>query len=69
MSVIRTCCNKELNPSCIYGCVTGHCTNDEVVTYRPLDGSCSGYVNRNVYSALLREEVWCRDAEEYYSRY
>jgi hypothetical protein len=64
MSVIRTCCNKELNPSCIYGCITRYCTNAEAVTYHPLDGSCSGYVNRNVYSALLREEVRRRDAEE-----
>jgi hypothetical protein len=53
MSVIRTCCNKELNTTCIYGCITKHCTNEEEVRYRPLDGSCSGYVNRD----LLRKQL------------
>jgi hypothetical protein len=64
MSVIRTCCNKELVTSCPYGCDNRYCTNNDVVTYSPVDMSCSGYVNRTVYSALLREEVWRRDAEE-----
>ena len=50
MSIIRTCCNKELNATCIYGCVTKYCTNEEEVCYRPLDGGCSGYVNREVFS-------------------
>ena len=54
MSTIRTCCNKELNHSCIYGCVTKHCTNEDEVTYRPLDGSCSGYVNREVFRERLK---------------
>jgi hypothetical protein len=64
MSVVRTCCNKELVTSCLYGCDNRYCTNNDDVTYSPLDVSCSGYVNRTVYSALLREEVWRRDAEE-----
>lgn len=64
MSVVRTCCNKELVTSCIHGCVTRHCTNEDEVTYRPLDMYCSGYVNRYIFSALLKEEVWRRDAEE-----
>jgi hypothetical protein len=29
-----------------------------------LDGGCGGYINKDVFSALLREEVWRRDAEE-----
>ena len=65
MSIIRTCCNKELNPTCIHGCITGYCTNEKEVHCRPVDMSCSGYINREVYSALLREEIWRRDAEEY----
>ena len=66
MSIIRTCCNKELTSTCIHGCITGYCTNEEEVRYRPLDGSCSGYVNREVFSALLRKEPWRGDAEECY---
>lgn len=57
MSIIRTCCNKELNPTCIYGCITGYCTNEEEVCYRPLDGSCSGYVNRDVFRERLKN-MW-----------
>ena len=53
MSVVRTCCNKELNPTCIHGCITRHCTNEEEVTYRPLDMSCSGYVNRDLFRKQL----------------
>jgi hypothetical protein len=64
MSVIRTCCNKELVTSCIHGCDNRYCTNNDNVTYSPLDMSCSGYVNKTVYSVLLREEVLRRDAEE-----
>lgn len=64
MSVVRTCCNKELVTSCIYGCDNMYCTNNDDITYSPIDMSCSGYVNRTVFSALLREEVWRRDAEE-----
>lgn len=69
MPIIRTCCNKELNPTCIRGCITGYCTNEKEVHYRSLDLSCSGYVNREVFSTLLRKEPWRGDAEEYYSRY
>ena len=49
MSIIRTCCNKELTSTCIHGCITGYCTNEEEVRYRPLDMSCSGYVNRDIF--------------------
>jgi hypothetical protein len=64
VSVVRTCCNKELVTSCIHGCDNRYCTNNDNVTYSTLDLSCSGYVNRDVFSALLKEEVWRRDAEE-----
>ena len=65
MSVTGTCCNKELGATCIYCCDTRYCTSTEFITYNPIDMSCSGYVNREVFSALLREEQWRRDAEEY----
>lgn len=62
MSVIRTCCNKELNPTCIYGCITRHCTNEKEVTYRPLDMSCSGYVNRDLFRKLPKNYLaLCED--------
>ena len=64
MSVVRTCCNKELVTSCIYGCDGLYCTNADTVTYSMLDMSCGGYINKEVFSALLREEIWRRDAEE-----
>ena len=64
MSVVRTCCNKELVTSCIYGEDNRYCTNTECVEYRPIDLSCTGYVNREVFSALLLEEQWRMDAEE-----
>ena len=61
--ITRLCCNRELNPSCIHGCEGLYCTNEEVVNYNCQDMSCSGYVNREVFSALLREEIFRRDAE------
>lgn len=64
MSVIRTCCNRELADSCIYGCDGLYCTNEDEATYSMLDMSCGGYINKEVFSALLREEIWRRDAEE-----
>ena len=64
MSIVRTCCNRELATSCLYGCDDRYCINNDAVTYSPLDMSCSGYTNREVFSALLREEMWRRDAEE-----
>ena len=63
--ITRFCCNRELNPSCIHGCEGLYCTTEGYAAYSPLDGSCSGYINKEVFSALLREEIWCRDAEEY----
>ena len=65
MSIVRVCCSKELADSCIYCCDNRYCTNTEEVIYDWLDSFCTGYVNREVFSALLREEQWRRDAEEY----
>jgi hypothetical protein len=64
MSVIRTCCNKELVTSCIYGCDNRYCTNTETVMFFPICMSCSGYVNRDVFSAKLKEEVCGRDGQK-----
>lgn len=62
--ITRLCCNPELQTSCIYGCDKLYCTCEEAVTYSPVDISCSGYVNAEVFRALLKEEMWRRDAED-----
>ena len=53
MSIVRTCCNKELADSCIYCCDGRYCTDTEQVIYDWLDGSCSGYVNKDVFREHL----------------
>ena len=57
MSVVRTCCNKELVTSCIYGCDNRYCTNADQVEYRPIDLSCSGYINRDLLRVRLKN-MW-----------
>lgn len=62
--ITRLCCNRELNASCIHGCEGLYCTAEDDTSYSMLDGGCGSYINKEVFSALLREEIWCRDAEE-----
>ena len=64
MSVVRVCCNKELADSCIYCCDGRYCTNEDDTTYSMLDSGCGGYINKEVFRALLKEELRCRDVEE-----
>ena len=66
MSVVRTCCNKELADSCIYCCDGRYCTNAEPVTYDWLDGSCTGYVNREVFRERLKN-MWEETEDGKYS--
>ena len=54
MSVVRTCCNKELATSCIYGEDNKYCTNTGCVEYRPIDMSCTGYMDRDVLLKQLK---------------
>ena len=62
MSVVRTCCNKELVTSCIYGEDSRYCTNTDCVEYRPIDMSCSGYMNKDFLRNLLKGmEEFSRD--------
>lgn len=62
--ITRLCCNQELQASCIHGCDKLYCTCEEAITYLPVDMSCSGYVNAEVFRAILKEEMWRRDAED-----
>ena len=62
--ITRLCCNKELQASCIHGWDKHYCTCEEAVTYSSVDMSCSGYVNAEVFRAILKEEMRRRDAEE-----
>lgn len=62
--ITRLCCNRELNASCIHGCEGLYCANEDDTSYFVLDGDCGSYINKEVFSTLLREEVWRRDAEE-----
>ena len=62
--ITRLCCNRELNTSCVHGCEGLYCTNEDDTTYSILDMSCSGYINKELFSALLREELLRRNAEE-----
>ena len=55
MSVVRVCCSRELADSCIYCCDKRYCANTEEVIYDWLDGSCTGYVNREVFTKQLKE--------------
>ena len=55
MSVVRTCCNRELVTSCIYGEDNRYCTNTGCVEYRPIDMSCTGYMDRDVLLKQLKD--------------
>jgi hypothetical protein len=55
MSVVRTCCNRELAGSCIYCCDGRYCTNTEEVVYDWLDSSCTGYMNKEVFVEQLKD--------------
>lgn len=55
MSVVRTCCNKELVTSCLHGCDNRYCTNNDYVTYSPIDMSCSGYMDKDLLRNILRD--------------
>ena len=59
MSVVGICCNKELVCDCLYSCDNRYCTNTEAITYNPVDMSCSGYINRDIFRNVLKslEEV------------
>ena len=54
MSVVGICCNKELASSCIYNCDKHYCTNTEAITFNPVDRSCSGYINKEVFTKVLK---------------
>lgn len=54
MSVIRTCCNKELVTSCIHGCDNRYCANTEAITFNPIDMSCPEYLNRDIFRKVLK---------------
>ena len=55
MSVVGICCNKELASSCIYNCDRHYCTNTEAITFNQIDSSCSGYINKDVFTKVLKE--------------
>jgi hypothetical protein len=53
-SIVSTCCNKELADSCLFNCDKQYCTNSDVITYNPLDGLCSGYINSEALRNILK---------------
>ena len=55
MSITRVCCSKELAGSCIHCWGNRYCTNPESVTYDWLDGFCTGYVNREIFTKHFKE--------------
>lgn len=54
MSVVGICYSKELAGSCIYNCDSRYCTNTEAVVINHLDMGCSGYINKEVFTKVLK---------------
>lgn len=54
MSVVGVCCNKELASSCIYNCDKRYCTNTEAIIFNQVDRSCSGYINKDAFTKVLK---------------
>ena len=47
-SIKRTCFNKDLNTTCLFGCGFGcYCTAPEV--FITFTSGCSTYINKNVF--------------------
>ena len=52
-SIVNVCCSRWLAISCIHSCDKRYCINSEAITYNPIDMSCSGYINKDVFNTVL----------------